>query len=309
MQRYNGSEVRAIHVITLPPSITRRTRPEISTFVIQTIEAEGIIVPPSSRLSRMHRLYHSGLATIGPDHPDFEVALESERDMQLLAFSFDQLAGVPKTDAFRALLKKLVQDSVLPQNDPKGSPGRDAGFEIYVGGVCAAHLAPVTWEEPDVACFHEVTKCGLAAKRIKNLKNLYARVRKAVKQIDASSLPGIIVLDLALAFNPENRRLRQMNETIFWAEYEANFKLTWREYQPKVQELMSRGHVLGIVVHDYHVRQQESDWQLTGMTMRVPNETRPAADQRRFDTLSALYTYGLPNQTDSTTRSIILPYE
>ena len=67
--------------------------------------------------------------------------------------------------------------------------------------------------------------------------------------------------------------------------------------------------MLGIVVHDYHVRQLGPDWQLTGMTMRIPNESRSTLDHRLFKTLSTLYTYGLPNQTDSSTRSIILPYE
>lgn len=296
-------------LITLPPTITLRTRREISSFVLKSINDEGVSVPDSSRLSQMHKLYHSDQTIIAPDHPQYEVALEGERDMQLLAFSFDQLRDTDKTEAFRSRLELLVEDSVLPQDDAMNSPGRDAGFEVYVGGVCAAHLSPVAWGNPDVTCQHDGQTYGFEAKRIKNLNNLYSRVRKAVTQIVEANLPGIIVLDLALAFNPENRRLRQMNETIFWADYEANFKATWRRYQSKVQQLMSRGHVLGIVVHDYHVRQHGSDWQLTGMTMRIPNETRPTADQRLFDKLSTLYTYGLPNQSDASARSIILPYE
>ena len=90
-----------------------------------------------------------------------------------------------------------------------------------------------------MTCIHDGAKYGLAAKRLKNLQNLYARVRKAVCQLDKAGLPGIIVLDLALAFNPANRRLRPMNDTIFWSEYEVNFKATWRKYQPKVQELIA----------------------------------------------------------------------
>jgi hypothetical protein len=158
-------------MIILPPTITPRTRPELSSFVIDTIEAEGVSVPPSSRLSRMHDLYHSGFGMIDADHPDYEIALEGERDMQLLAFAFDQVFQTESSDAYLMLVKKLVKDSVLPQNDRQNSPGRDAGFEIYIGAVCtAAQLLPVAWEEPDVL---DGTKYAFAAKRLKGIRNLH----------------------------------------------------------------------------------------------------------------------------------------
>ena len=157
-------------------------------------------MPPSSRLQRMHNLYHSGTGTIGPAHPEYEIAIEGERDMQLLAFAFDQLAGHESSDAYRDRLKKLVSDSVPPQDDRVRSPGRDAAFEIYVGAVCtAARLFPVRWEEPDVSCVLDDTKYGFAAKRLKSLGQLRKRVGDAVDQIGRCSLPGVVILDLALA--------------------------------------------------------------------------------------------------------------
>jgi hypothetical protein len=66
--------------------------------VIATIEAAGIRVPPSSRLRHMYDIYHRGITTISRDHPDYEVALEADRDMQLLAFAFDQLTTMKLSD-------------------------------------------------------------------------------------------------------------------------------------------------------------------------------------------------------------------
>jgi hypothetical protein len=290
------------------PRITPRTRPEISSFVIATIESEGIPVPQSSRLRQMHDLYHSGHGTIEPHHRDYETALEGERDMQLLAFAFDQLAQVHTSTAYRGLLKRLVHDSILPQKDRENSPGRDAAFEIYVAGVCtAAQLLPVAFEEPDVTCSLDGTKYALAAKRLKNIQNLQKRISKAAEQIDRSGLIGIIVVDLGPAFNPNNHRIRQMPETVFYSEYEANFKVTWDEHHSRVQEIIARHRVLGIIVHDYHVRQQERDWQLAGMTFRIPSEACSLEDQRLFSKLSMLYVYGLPNQSDASTRPLVLP--
>ena len=295
-------------MIIIPPTITPLTRPELSSFVIATIEAAGVPVPPSSRLRRMFDLYHSGIGTIEPDHPDYEIALEGERDMQLLAFAFDQLATTETSGVFGDLLKKLVHDSVLPQRDRTHSPGRDASFEIYVGAVCtAAQLLPVEWEEPDVSCVLDNAKFVFAAKRLKSIRSLQKRVSKAVKQIARSGFPGVIVLDVGLAFNPDNHRIRRMHETVFFSEYEANFNATWSEYQSKVQKAMAQSNVLGAIVHDYHVRQQSDGWQLAGMTIRVAAEARSAEEQRQFKRLSTLYTYGLPNQSAATSPSLVLP--
>ena len=296
-------------MIIVPPTITSRTRPELCSFVIATIEAAGIHVPPPSRLRRMYDIYQRGIATIGPDHPDHELALEADRDMQLLAFAFDQLATMELSDAYRDLLRKLINDSVLPQNDRANSPGRDAAFEIYVGAVCtASRLLPVAWEEPDVTFVLDGTKYCLAAKRLKSIQKLKQRVRKAAEQIEGSKLPGLIVLDLSLAFNPDNRRIRQIHEAVFWSGYKKNFLATWDRYHLQIQKIMAHvDNVLGIVVHDYHIRQQKEDWQLAGMTIRIPAEARSVQQQRDFNRLSTLYTYGLPSQSDDLDIPLILP--
>jgi hypothetical protein len=257
----------------------------------------------------MYELHRPGIGTIEPNSPDFETALEAERDMQLLAFAFDQLAAAELSDAYLGLLRKLVKDSVLPQNDRATSPGRDAAFEIHIGAVCtASRFLPVAWEEPDVTCFLDGTKHGFAAKRLKNMRRLQQRVSKAVKQIGRSGLPGLIILDLGLAFNSDNRRTPQMPETVFLSEIGVKFRANWSRYHRQVQEIMApAANVLGIIVHDYHVRQHGNDWQLAGTTIRVPAQARTAEQQRYFEKLSTLYTYGLPNQSDVSSRPIILP--
>jgi hypothetical protein len=215
-------------MIILPPTIIPRPRPQLATYVLDTIEAAGVRVPPSSRLWRMHRLLHSGHTIIQPDHPEYEIALEAERDLQLLGFVFDQCASAPPTPGYIERLEKLVDDSVLPQDNRTKSPGRDAGFELYIGGVCtAAQLFPVSWEEPDVTCVWDGVKYGFAAKRIKSINSLEDRIGGAVDQIQRSGLPGIIVLDVGVAFNPDNHRIAQMPETVFWSDYFKHCKATW----------------------------------------------------------------------------------
>lgn len=295
-------------MIIIPPTITTRTRPEISSFVIETIESEGIVVPPTSRLRQMHDLWHSGQTSLGPEHPSHEIALEGDRDMQLLAFAFDQLSNKPSSHEYRRLLQKLVSDSVLPQHDRGNSQGRDAAFEVFVGAVCTgAQLQPVNWAEPDVTFTLDDMTYGMAAKRIKNLNNLVKRVKKAVDQIVNTGLPGMVVLDLGLAFNPENKRLRLMSDSIFYAEYEKNLWATWNRYHLPIQKHLARGDVLGIVIHDYHVRPKKEGWQLTGITLRVPSDHATSDQRNLYEKLSTLYVYGLPNQSDATCRPLVIP--
>lgn len=169
------------------------------------------------------------------------------------------------------------------------------------------NFLPVLFEEPDVTCTLDGRKYALAAKRIKNIDNLQERIRKAGEQIDRSGLDGIIALDLGPAFNPDNRRFGPMHDTVFFSEYQSNINATWSKHQSKIQKIIARHRVLGIIVHDYHVRRQDHDWQLAGLTNRILAESRSTKEQRLFNRLSTLYTYGLPNQNDESTRSLILP--
>jgi hypothetical protein len=245
---------------------------------------------------------------IASNHPDFQIAIEAERDMQLLGFAFDQFAECERTTSYVNLLKKIVSDSPLPQHDREHSPGRDAAFELYVGAACqSAQFSPVNFEEPDVTCMWEGTKYAIPAKRIKNEKKIVRRVREATDQIRKCGLPGIIALETCLALNPDNLRIMHMPDTVFWSEYFENLKFSWSQLQKKVQEIISRDNVLGIILHDYQIREQSNNQiALAGMTMRVPALHRTATEQRRFETLSTLYTYALPNQDDVSNLPLVL---
>jgi hypothetical protein len=256
----------------------------------------------------MNRIYLAAESIIERHDPKYEIAVEAERDMQLLAFAFDQFVPAERTLAFKEVLKRIVSDSPLPQQDRGNSPGRDAAFELYVGAVCrSGRFLPVNFEEPDVTCVWQGIKYAFPAKRIKSEKRIIERVTEATKQIKRSGLPGVIALDTCLAFNPDNLRIRQIPDTVFWSEYFQNLKVTWSQYHAKIQNIIARADVLGIVVHDYIIREQpDNQISLAGMTMRVPAAVRTSEEQRRFETLSTLYTYSLPNQDDVSNLPIAL---
>ncbi len=66
---------------------------------------------------QMRRVLIEAAGIIPPDHPDFETALEADRDMQLLEYVFEQDHAKTGHPGLVRLLCKLIDDSVLPQNN------------------------------------------------------------------------------------------------------------------------------------------------------------------------------------------------
>jgi hypothetical protein len=288
-------------MIILPPTLTRRTRQELAEFVVDGIEALGIPVPPGSRYRRMRDLLVAANGVIPRDHPEIELAFEAERDLQLLGLVLHQFGDHPPPGRFRQLLHDAVSDSVLPQQDRELSPGRDAAFELFVGAVChSAGLAPVTWDEPDVTCVWNGVTYGLAAKRIKSARKLEKNIRDARKQIGRASLPGIIVLDTSLAFNPNNARIEAaIPDDVFGARYGGIVRRLWSRKQRQIQGLFRDLDVRGVILHDHQVRfQTNGEWGLAGMTLTIPALARTHREQRAFDAFATLYTHGMPEQND-----------
>jgi len=190
-------------MIVDPQSLPRITRTEAAAYVMAQFRDLGF--EPPSRLVEMHRVLTRGNVPFGD--PDFLVALESLRDLHQLMFIFEQLHIHKDNPRFQKVVKHLLNDSVLPQDD-KDSPGRDRQFELYLAAICQnAGLVPVDYQEPDITCFVDGTKFGIAAKRLKsrNPSQLERHLRKGADQLRQQGLSGIVALELSLSRNQSNR--------------------------------------------------------------------------------------------------------
>ena len=166
-----------------------RTRVENAAYIIDQVRGLGIDPAPSSRLMQMHRVLNSGVIPYGDAR--FPTALEAERDLQQLGFVFDQLQSHRDDREFKSLVKKALDDSVLPQDDQQGSLGRNSQFHLYLAAVCQnAQLCPIAFDEPDLTCGLDGTLFGIAAKRIKSSVQVSKRIKKAADHhMDIPSRP------------------------------------------------------------------------------------------------------------------------
>jgi hypothetical protein len=216
----------------------------------------------------------------------------------VLAFVFDVAAANPADQKFRDLVKLALGDSVLPQDNRKQSKGRDFQFELFVAAICQnAGLLPVQREEPDVTCVLQGVKYGLAAKRVKGAGNLHTRISKAGNQIERAHLPGIIVLETSLLFNPNNARItRPMSDDNFGKLHLQALCRCIKKYADRIHEWVGDKGVRGFIFHDQQVRRVDlnGNWCLEGMNLRFPLEHH----QCEFHCFADGYLAGLPNRVN-----------
>jgi hypothetical protein len=281
-----------------PENVMRRTRAENADYVIEQVRALGLNPHPTSRLMRMQRALNRGHVPF--EHPDFPAALEAERDMQHLGFVFSQINSHRDSPKFLQLAKDLLSDSVLPQDNREQSPGRDAQFELYLAAICQnTGLLPVDYVEPDVTCVVGGRTFGIAAKRIKSMQQVRHHVRKAADQIGRSKHPGVIALDLSLAWNRSNAPIiSRIQSQVYLMILEAQGRQFFDEHAHDIHRWVAGEGVVAVVVFNFRLRLRPGDhWGLDGMTtwMSTVQEEQGEANYQSF---YRGFLKGIPNLTD-----------
>jgi len=285
-----------------PNHLPRHTRTEAAAYVIAQFRELGLETP--SRLVEMHRVL--GRGNVPFEDPDFFTALESLRDLHQFLFIFDHLRIHSDNPQFGNEVKHLLNDSALPQHDLKNSPGRDRQFQLYLAAICQnAGLVPVGYEEPDVTCFVDGTKFGIAAKRLKSRKSrqFKNRVQEGADQLKRQGLPGIVALDLSLARNQSNRPIISQIESLMYPmiAYAKNKQLS-DEHGDEIRRLVAGTGVRAVLVMESTLRlRPDRQWWHDGMLSWVPTTRDDEQADPLFEAFYNGFLKGVPNLEDSGT--------
>jgi len=154
----------------------QRSLSETANYVLLQFNCFEIKVPNNSRLLLEYKSVcndnGSSRGFIQEDDPNFDIALEAQRDFRQLEFFFDQIDNDVQKTNYGSILKQIIKDSVFPQDDKLDSSGRNAQAEAFVFAVCRNSGMNPLFEEPDVTCQVKGKKYGIAVKRIKNLSKI-----------------------------------------------------------------------------------------------------------------------------------------
>ena len=283
-----------------PDHLPRHTRTEAAAYVIAQFRALGLELP--SRLVEMHRVLSRGY--VPSEDSDFFTALESLRELHQLLFIFEQLRIHRNNPQFRNVVKHLLNDSALPQHDLKNSPGRDKQFELYLAAICQnAGLVPVDYEEPDVTCFIDGIKFGIAAKRLKsrNTSQLEKHVRKGANQLKQQGLPGIVALDLSLSRNQSNRPIiSQVQSQMYLMIADAKNRQFREKHGDHIRRWVAGTGVRAVLIIESTLcLRPDRQWWHYGMISWVPTTLDDEQADPLFEAFYARFLKGVPNLDDS----------
>jgi hypothetical protein len=287
--------------IVYSQSLQRRTRTEAAAYIMAQFHELGLELP--SRVVEMHRVLSRG--NVPFDDPDFFTALESLRDLHQLTFLFEQLHIHRDNPRFQKVVKHLLNDSVLPQHD-KDSPGRDRQFELYLAAICQnAGLVPVDYEEPDITCFIDGAKFGIAAKRLKSRKpsQLEKHVRKGADQLRQQGLPGIVALELSLSRNQSNRPIiSQIDSQMHLMIADAKNRDFRDKHGDAIRRWVAGTGVRAVLVIETTLRlRPDRQWWHDGMSSWMPITLDDEQADPLFTAFYNGFLKGVPNLEDSGT--------
>lgn len=279
-----------------------RSLNQAAKFVFESVGSLGLNLRPGSRLDAMCKSLKNQDGTwrnfIRATDQDFSFACEALRDLTLLEFFFDQIGPDMEKGHVKQQVKRALGDSVLPQNDIPDSPGRDVQAELFVFAVCKKGDLRPKFEEPDVVCEVCDESVGIAVKRIKNLEKLVRRVRDGASQIKNSSFPGIVVVEITRAVNPQNFEIVSPgNDSVFGRSWETVLKnLIDQKYNQLTNAIDGKG-VIGIILNDHQIRiiNSKGERRLETMTYRVSMCGSNTNEQLKLNQFTRRYLSALPN--------------
>ena len=272
------------------------TLAQAGAAVIEMIRTLGIRCSPHSRLARMMAILQQGY--IAPDDKGFDVAREALRDIRLMDFALSELIAICPREILAAKVRLALGDAPLVQNSGGRSPGRDAQCELYVAGVCARAGIGPEFAEPDVVCTVKDNRYGIAIKRVKNVDRIEEHFRRAVVQISNAGMAGFVVMDLSVAFNPDNRALVSDADV---AEMRLAHDLARQtflsQYFDRMKAWTGGREVRGLIILDHILRYDPGprDWSLETFTDFVSFCAHNQRRKREFDSFQKTYTRGLVN--------------
>lgn len=249
------------------------------TFVTESLTNLGIDTAGQSRFALMKRVLERG--TVSPDDPDFDVAREAIRDARIMEFFFDQFAGTEPTATATETLRRAIVDAPLPQDSKDDTAGRDAQTELYVAAICSKAKQQPDFCEPDLLIQVDGERVGLAVKRTKSERQIEKHVRKGAKQIAKAVVQGHVILDISMAFHPDNAPLIGVEDSALQrAHIQARTYFADQYFSRIVEWTKDRG-VVSLILMDSLVREHPTDgWSLDSFTFFIPLDQSSDGQQK-----------------------------
>lgn len=132
------------------------------------------------------------------DIPSLLGSMADFHELRRIVFAAEQSSSPSE---WSAQIRAIPRGVAFPQEADPRPDGRDTQFECFVAAVVSLGGAAVRFEEPDLLVTHGGETIAIAAKRPRSQKAAVRNVRKAIKQVAESALPGVVVVDFSTALH------------------------------------------------------------------------------------------------------------
>lgn len=263
----------------VPKTNGMRNLIEAITFVTDSLHKFGVDKPGHSRFAQMKRILKKGFVSC--DDSNFDVAREAIRDARIMEFFFDQFNCTEPSTALTETIRRAVADAPLPQECSSKTTGRDAQTELYVAAICAKAKLQPDFVEPDLMLQFDEEAIGIAVKRTKSEGQIEEHIRKGAKQIAKAGVPGHVILDLSVAFNPENTPLIGVRDTSLQQAHMQARRHFADQYFSRIVEWTKDRGVISLILLDSLLREHPTEsWTLDSFTYFIPLDQSHGGRQR-----------------------------
>lgn len=214
----------------------------------------GIRVNPSSRFHRycgaiddLRSAAHN--ESVRMNAVDLRLLHEATYEVQQMDFILEQLSCPPLLAGWEKRIQTAVSGTALPQDERTDSSARNAQFELLIAALCKQGGHSIVLDEPDVVVDAGQLSFGIAAKRIRSVRQLRKRIRDARDQIRKSSHEGIICLDLTGIHNPAHAFLMTDSSRAAANTAQVTADRYAKGIQNRLQGLLGERLVFGLMIH------------------------------------------------------------
>jgi hypothetical protein len=243
----------------------------------------GLVIPPNSR-------YQQYIKALEVRSLDLKLRVTSYIEIYQMLTA---LENIKATDPWKVTIENALHcGSVLPYKAARQTRDRDFQFELYIAGLFSKAGIPVHQKEPDIICDMDGFIFGVAAKRIKSKKKIYARIKEASSQIVKSRIPGIIALDFTPLQDSYFSEFPFQSIDEFQAHASGFMERVFEPLLSEISRRVSERSVFGIIAFAVVGAQEKSGHRVlvspihSGRRLCYPNSTKAPLMWEIVDRLS-----------------------
>lgn len=202
-------------------------------FLVAYIEQLGISVHHQSRLAKYKEItakcFNAKLLDNNLDNQELmELSFAYAEIIQLAVIVYYGQVNIEDLE-YRGKIEQLLKDAVNPLSTNKvETPGRNTQFELFVaacwkqiGTECRIFPPP----HPDILLKLDGYDFGIEVKRMKSLRTLGKRFKKAKKQLHNARNGGVIAMDFSIVLRKERQEFSAISLEHAIADLEKRLRL------------------------------------------------------------------------------------